>query len=164
MKRIFALIISAVMLLAGCSSGKPLTPEEYSAALKNDTREWSKDLMAVASLIPDDAEDGFLDTIKGNKSEAEKYFGELEKDFAAFESIVPPEDYAELHEKLLVGVKHERTWLKYVREMFSADNADDYKNTADALEKHVDSITENNEALSQAYYEIYLKFKEDGVE
>ena len=23
--------------------------------------------------------------------------------------------------------------------------------------------TENNEALSQAYYEIYLKFKEDGV-
>lgn len=164
MKRIIALILAAVMLLTGCSSGKPLTPKEYSAALKNDSMEWSKDLMAVASLIPDDAEEGFLDTIKGNKSEAEKYFGELEKDFAAFESIVPPEDYAELHEKLLVGVKHERTWLQYIRQMFGAENADDYKNAADALEKHVDNITENNESLPQAYYEIHMKFRNDGVE
>lgn len=163
MMRMLAMLLAAVIMLAGCSAGVPLTPEEYKTALTDTWAEWIDSTTGVVLLIPaDENAPDFLETVHENSTEAEGYFKTLEACYDDFERIIPPDEYAELHKELLSGVGHERTWLKYLKEMFAAGDIDEFSAASDKLQTHVNRITNNDASLPNAYMKIYLKLKQDG--
>ena len=170
MRKLAALLMCAVVFIcSGCSAGKPLTPSEYKVELQTIWEKWCSNTTGCVMLIPADNDDPqFFEKLGQNYPEAKEYFKVLEECYSDFEILVPPEEYREYQRDIVVGVKHERVWLGYIKQLFESDDMQEFNEIADKITEQFDSIagsgTYDGETLPSAYARVYLKLKEDGVE
>lgn len=159
-------MLCAVMIFCGgCSAAEPLSPAEYKAQMSEAWADWLGTLTELVTLLPPetDSEDS-LAVMEKNYPTAKKLFEKLENSYAAFEKITPPEEYKELHQKILTGVKNERTWLGYIKKSYKAKSVKELDKYGDKLSEFTDKLTDEGTSLPLAYMELVKQLKADGIE
>lgn len=172
-KRVLSLTIALILpvtLLCGCS-GKRLTPEEYKTAIESAWKKYMSSVLEMTEYFPADAdEEGCLSVIQKNKQELEELLDKREEALDDFKKINPPEEYGELHKKL---IKAEDAWeyenVSLIRDLLNAKTAQDVADYIDITEQR------SKEAMGSAsdiftgttfpsvYVQIIMKLQADGV-
>lgn len=180
MKKFSAIILCLSLLCSvGCAKNEPkqqtasfsistegkLSPSQYKAALeerwemyRDVNREW------VALMPENESECDEPKEFAKLRPKVEPLFDRMEEALLSYEDIIPPDEYKELHEKLIEGAKIELEWLDCTRSMFSSKTESELNKATDKALEIVDTATENGTSYPMAYLNIYMALKEDGVE
>lgn len=125
---IIALILPIVML-CGCSTGDRLSPEEYKSAT---TSAWEKYATSLTDMVPYlppaplEATAENVSIIQSNSAKLEECLDKREEAFNDFKKINPPEEYEELHKKLIKAIDNdEKEQLAITRKLVKAKTPDD---------------------------------------
>ncbi len=162
-KRLIALVMAA-MLLCGCSE-KRITADEYKTEMQTAVSDWLKTVADWSAYCADnimvETSDNSYDMefqkMREHKPEMEKKLDAVEDALNKIDTVGrPPAEYDDLHKQIKNGVSIERKWLKYQREMVSAQSADTFKAAGDKVSKLVDETTD--ESLPRAYLELIHQF------
>ena len=112
MKKCFlAAILALLLLVAGCAA-EPMQPVEYARAVMDNAQQYFDMIDKIS-----DTEDEALE-----RSEFNAVRKESEDILRTMEKLTPPDDYAELHEKLCKGIEKEREWFVLVEKIYYTDS------------------------------------------
>lgn len=180
MKKLICALLCAVMMFGavGCksdentflpaemtpASGEPLSPQEYKDTLYAVFKEYVN-----AGTAMDEAVEGWEDvnTISQLKPIAEKadaVFADMDKTICEYYDVIPPEEYKQLHEKLLASVENERQYIMYMRRAFSANSMSNMRKNSEKASELLETSEENGTAYAKVFVELYRKLKDDGLE
>lgn len=75
-----------------------------------------------------------------------------------FATINPPDEYSELHEKLVKGADMEKRWLEYEKQAYSADTEEDANEIYSKILQELNAV-DTNDLFSGVHLEIHLKLQ-----
>ena len=119
MKKVFlAVLFFVVLFMTGCAT-EPMEPVEYAKAVMDNAQKHFDIMDEISDAVNEDLERSEFNTIR---KESESILGAIEK-------LTPPDNYAELHEKLCRGIDKEREWFALVEKIYYTDSDNDEKLT-----------------------------------
>lgn len=119
MKRIIlAVLLFAALFMTGCAA-EPMKPVEYAGAVMDNAQEYFDRIREISDAVDEDLE----------RSEFNAVRKESEDILRTIERLTPPDDYAELHEKLCKGIDKEREWFVLVEKIYYTDSGNKEKLT-----------------------------------
>ncbi len=119
MKKVFlAVFLFVVLFMTGCAT-EPMEPVEYAKAVMDNAQKHFDIMDEISDAVNEDLERSEFNTIR---KESESILGAIEK-------LTPPDNYAELHEKLCKGIDKEREWFALVEKIYYTDSDNDEKLT-----------------------------------
>ena len=117
MKKVFlAVLLFVVLFMTGCAT-EPMEPVEYAKAVMDNAQKHFDIMDEISDAVNEDLERSEFNTIR---KESESILGAIEK-------LTPPDNYAELHEKLCRGIDKEREWFALVEKIYYTDSDNDEK-------------------------------------
>lgn len=168
---ILLFILIPLLLFCGCDNNpkgnnkntgslsaveEKLTVREYEKLLEDYWREIAYGRQVIDDL-KDKAEGSFseLQKLKSQLLEACDRESEIWDKFA---TINPPDEYSELHEKLVKGADMEKRWLEYEKQAYSADTEEDANEIYSKISQELKAV-DTNDLFSGVYLEIHLKLQ-----
>lgn len=164
-KRLVCVLLAVVLpvsLLCGCSAER-LSVEEYWAetetAFKDYTASVNDWAFYYAEYVMADGEEGEYALFQENKDGIEQRLTIIGERLDAIEQIGnPPEEYDELHRRLMNDVKTDRKWLDHWFDACSADSEAEFRR---ATEKAAELVSATDDTLPSTYIEMYMRIKTD---
>ncbi len=175
-KRVLSLMIALVLpivLLCGCSSGERMSPEEYKSAIMSSYKKYITSFTDMAPYLPPEpfeANAENVSLIQSNSAKLEECLDKHEEAFNDFKEMNPPEEYEELHKKLIKAINtREKEQLAITRKLVKAKTPDDISDYNEEIEREAAELTpEASDFLTgttfpAVYTQIIMKLIEDKV-
>lgn len=153
-KRVIAFIITVIipiLLLGGCSKGKPLTVQEYYTESKrcwtefiSATRDWSKLAFETDS----------------KSEEMHSIIARRKKALDDFAAINPPEKYKAQQKNIVKSLEYEYKWNDAASKLADAKNDKDVKKAEDEISGIINSIPDG-QSLPLLYFDLFMEFEND---
>ena len=177
MKKVSAIILCLALICGvGCAKNEPkqqtvsfsistegkLSPSQYKAALEERWEMYRSANQDWVALMPEggcDEPKEFAEL----RPQIEPIHDRMEAALVSYRDIIPPDEYKELHEKLIEGADIELEWLDCSRRMFSSKTERELQEATEKALEIVDTATENETSYPQAYLNVYMALKDDGV-
>lgn len=180
MKKFSAIILCLALLCGvGCARNEPkqqtasfsistegkLSPSQYKAALEERWEAFRDPLFEWVALMPENESDcDEPEEFQALRGECEPLFDQIEEALLSFSELNPPEEYKELHQKLLDGADRELDWLKYTRKQFSAKTQSELDKASQKAAEIMNDSVENEKSFPSAFFDVIMALSEDGVE
>lgn len=153
-------VLLPILLLCGCSVQR-LSLEEYRTEMESAFKGWSSSVVEWAAIYAEyvmiNGEDGEYAAFQENKALIRQKLDVIDERLDAIEKVgLPPEEYDEMHRRLMSGVRTEREWLDYWYKACSANSETDFRS---ASGKAAEIATETEDTLPSVYMEMHMKLK-----
>lgn len=169
---IIALILPIVML-CGCSSGERMSPEEYKSAIMSSWKKYITSFTDMATYLPSEPLEATAENvslIQSNSSKLDECLNKREEAYNDFKKMNPPEEYEELHKKLIKAINtREKEQLDITRKLVKAKTPDDISDFNEQMEREAAELTPADSdfltgtTFPAVYTQIILKLVEDKV-
>lgn len=131
---------------------KQLTESEYGKLLAEYWQEYSDSAKMIDEL--EEQSDNDFYKLKEVNGEMMRIHDNIKAVLDKFFTLIPPEEYQELHQKLLLGADMEKRWLDLQKEVYSADTEEE------ANEKYDDILEEiNSVPVDDLFPSVYVKIR-----
>lgn len=154
-RKLLTILLIPVFILCGCnSSSERLTREEYKTAVKAAWTEFAggtNDWISSSNSIGE----GF-DEYKAAKDALQAACDRTVKGLNMFFEIKPPEEFEEIHNKLLGAAEDEKRWASYREQSFKADSKEESDKILDKLAEEINSMS-----LEDLLPDIYMKLSSE---
>ena len=180
MKKLICALLCAVMMFGavGCesdentflpaemtaASGEPLAPQEYKDTLYATFKEYMNTIKAMDEAVVGWEDVNTISQLKPIAEKADVVFADMDKAICKYYDIIPPEEYKQLHGKLLASVEIERQYIMYMRRAFAANSMSNMKKNTKKASELLETSEENGTAYAKVFVELYQKLKDDGLE
>lgn len=170
-KRLIALVMAA-MLLCGCTTGEQLTPEEYKSAIMSSYKKYITSFIDMASYLPPEPIEATAENvslIQSNSAKLEECLDKRKEALNDFKKMNPPEEYKELHKKLIKAIDSDEEELAITRKLVKAKTPDDISDFNEKMEKISAELTPEESdfftgtTFPAVYTQIVFKLIEDKV-
>lgn len=154
-------VILPVLILCGCSVDR-LSVEEYWAETETAFKDWTASVndwaFYYAEYVMTDGEDSEYAHFQECKDDIRHKLTIIGERLDVIEQIgTPPEEFDELHRRLMDDVKVERKWLNCWFDACSADSEAEFRS---ATEKAAELVsTTDDDTLPSTYIAMYMQMK-----
>lgn len=149
------LFIPFIFFLYGCNNNTPrLTVEEYSEAMDKAWSQYRDNGYGEFIKVSLETGNDFSE-MQEKKAEILAACDKMDADLEEFEKINPPEEYQELHDRLLKSIEDEKRWDEYRRKGFSASTEKEANEYFDKIAEEVTAAS--RETFPSIYLEIHKK-------
>jgi len=153
-KRVLPLMIALILpivMLCGCSMGERLSPEEYNFAMINAWQKYITSCTDMAPYLPPEPFEATAENvsiIQSNSAKLKECLDKREEALNDFKEMNPPEEYEELHKKLIKGINtREKEQLALLRKLVKAKTPDDISDYNEEMERMSAELTPEDSAF-----------------
>lgn len=136
---------------------KQLTENEYGKMLAEYWNEY-KDSARVIDTLEEQADNDF-DKLKEINGEILEAHDNIKAVLDKFSALIPPDEYRELHQRLIEGADKEKRWLELQKSAYCADTEEEANEICDKIVEEMDS-TPINDLFPSVYVKIRLKLQD----
>lgn len=135
---------------------KKLTAEEYGRITAEYWEEYNDRAWEISDIV--ESAEGSFEKLKEKNSELLEACGRVKAVLDKYAEITPPDDYKELHQKLLQSIEEEKRWLTYREQAYSADTEEEGNEIYGKINEEADAM-DINDTFPGAYMQIRLKLQ-----
>lgn len=136
---------------------KQLTENEYGKMLAEYWNEY-KDSAKVIDTLEEQADNDF-DKLKEINGEILEAHDNIKAALDKFSALIPPDEYQELHQKLINGTEMEKRWLELQKSAYCAETEEEANEICDKIVEEMDN-TPVNDLFPSVYVKIRLKLQD----
>lgn len=138
---LFVYAVCAMLFFCGCdnsAASRPLTRDEYKAALSAAWDEFcggTNDYLRACNAAGED-----FDKYRASADQLQAACDRTVRGLKGFAEIVPPEEFEEMHKKLLKAAEDEKRWSSYREQSFKTDSREESDRILDKLAQEIDGM------------------------
>ena len=163
-KSILALLLIPLLIFSGCAVR--LSYEEYSSVLETSLQKQVEGIIGLDFTVIAIKDISEIDKIEGAEAKLRELFDLTKESLDKLYEITPPEEFEELHTRLLSSLEDEKQHLSLIEECLSAETQEEFEAAKDKITESYKAELENignpdrDENFGEVYDEIYQKLKD----